>query len=122
MDKYPALQTAARLARIIGWLGLFIAGLLFLYGLYQLVTGLSATDTQTADQATSILGLVAGGLKVWAALSLAFVSLILVLVGESVQVFIDIEANTRLSCERLRVADPRAEPPGQPLRAQLLTP
>jgi hypothetical protein len=84
MDKYPILRMVSTLVRIVGWVFLIISAILFFVGLANL-------------GGNSILGTVGGILAIVNSLSLALFSLILIVIGEAVQVFIDIEKNTSMT-------------------------
>lgn len=89
MDKYPILRMVSTLVRIVGWVFLIISAILFFVGLANL-------------GGNSILGTVGGILAIVNSLSLALFSLILIVIGEAVQVFIDIEKNTSMTAVLIR--------------------
>ncbi len=95
--RFPVLRAFSLILRIVGWL-LVIAGLItFVVGVVTLVR--AAADAETAHE------LLAGGFGTIIA------GLIFVLYGEVIEVFFDIEANTRRTAElieRLAASQPPA--------------
>jgi hypothetical protein len=99
MVNYPVLSGLSASARIIGWIMLIIAGLMCLTGGGQLATSMKSAvhnpyGTNPFDLYRSI-SLLAGGA------SLLIVSLLLIIVGEVIKVFTDIEKNTSQTVKHL---------------------
>jgi hypothetical protein len=81
-EKYPVLAGVAVLARVAGWIVLGIAGFIFLSGLFGLMGSYNPID-----QGRSMLSVVS-------AIGIIPFAVMLILVGEAVKVFVDIEHNT----------------------------
>ena len=85
-EKYPVLSGVSGLARIVGWVFLLIGGLIVLFGIVRLLTDQNQLyQGALSFQALSIIG---------TGVSQVFFSLLLIIIGGAVKVFIDIEHNT----------------------------
>ena len=93
MGKYPVLQGLSGLARVVGWLAICIAGILVIYGLVKL-----------SEYKNDPIGAFTGILNIGSGLGIAMVALIVILVGETIKVFVDIEGNTSEAVRILRDA------------------
>ena len=91
MGKYPVLQGLSGLARFVGWLAICVAGILVIYGLVKL----SEYKNDPRDAFTGILNIGSG-------LGIAMLALMVILVGEAIKVFVDIEGNTSEAVRILR--------------------
>lgn len=87
MGKYPALNTISGVVRAAGWVAIAGAVIVFVVGLRQL-------PKQNFESMLGIMAMIQ-------AFSIAVLGLMLVLIGEAVRVFIDIEANTSEAARRL---------------------
>jgi hypothetical protein len=95
MHKYPALSSLSSLARVIGWIAVAVAGIMALIGLVEISSGLNQNNNNPFAVYSGVVLLSTGG-------SLFILGLILVLIGEVIHVFIDIEANTAETANLLR--------------------
>ena len=92
MHKYPVLSGISAFTRFVGWIALCKAGLMCIVGLIQIAQSLSTT-AQNPYKSNPLelygrISLLIGGI------SLLIFSLILIIVGEVIKVFVDIEHNT----------------------------
>lgn len=121
MYKYPVLRTLAFIARVFGWIAIAIGALYFLLCLLS-VLGIFSAPGQPESQGQSALTAI---LQFAAALFIGAFGLWLVILGEMIQVFLDIEENTRDSVTKLRAVEaaiagnasarlPRDTPPAPP--------
>jgi len=94
--RYPILTGASMIARIVGWAGIAIAAIGFIWGAADVF---NAVDVNGNYQHINPFVAIQGLLKIGGAISLAFLALLVILVSEAVSVFIDIEANTRRTAE-----------------------
>src|SRR5690242_19070666 len=92
MSKYPVLGTLASIARALGWIAIILGGIVLLVSL----SGLSSASSSPSGFMGGILGFVV-------AIVIAGFGLSLVIVGELIQVFLDIEENTRETVKALSV-------------------
>src|SRR5271165_1587747 len=95
MHKYPALSGLSSLARVIGWIAFVVAGIMILVGLVEVSSGLSPNNGDPFAVFRGVALLSGGG-------SLFVLAVMLILVGEVIKVFIDIEANTSETTSLLR--------------------
>ena len=89
MNKYPVLSGISVLARIVGWVLLIISGIMCLIGLIQTIGSIASAAnnpyrSNPLDLYQGVSLLVGGG-------SMLVLSLILILVGEIIKVFTDME-------------------------------
>ncbi|HTU54356.1 MAG TPA: hypothetical protein VMF62_10325 [Acetobacteraceae bacterium] len=99
--RYFVLRAFSLILRILGWIGVIVGLILFVVGLVELLR--SSSDVGNMLIARDVLG---GGI------GLVITGLILVLYGELIEVFFDIEANTRRTAEAIaRLAAPPQHPP-----------
>lgn len=84
MGRYPVLQSLSGLARFLGWAGAILGGLTFVIGVIQLLAAANSNE----------LVAYAGLVEIGSGLSVVIASLVLILLGEVIKVFVDIEANT----------------------------
>lgn len=106
MTKYPLLVFISTALGFAGWLFLFGGGLIFLWGLSDLVNGVSsAGQTNFQDfQVAALAGLhvLQGWIKVSGGMGLATSGLVWIAISEAVRVLIDIESNTAQTASNLR--------------------
>jgi hypothetical protein len=101
MYKYPVLRTLALVARVCGWIAIVIAGLLCLLAIF----GSSDVSQNNPLGSSSGNDAIVRILLVVVALVIAGFGLWLVILGEMIQVFLDVEENTRDSVTRLRAVE-----------------
>ncbi|MGH7084865.1 MAG: hypothetical protein ACREFN_07720, partial [Acetobacteraceae bacterium] len=89
MEKYPVLRGISGFVRFVGWGALIVSGVLCLVGFINVISG----STYQALLSIIIIG---------SGLSLGLFSLIVILIGEIFQVFIDIEHNTYETANLIR--------------------
>ena len=113
MHKYPALATISKLATVVGWVAFAVAIIILLIGIVEVLVGSGITQQGSfgnyynPDPFMVYRGIVLAG----AGVSLFIVSIILILIGEVIKVFIDIEANTSETARLLRAdVDPSIQP------------
>ena len=99
MGKYPVLNAIAAIARFVGWLGLIIGGFMFVLGAADFFanvrTGPGSYGGGPFRGYFGMMELVGG-------LSLAMGALMVIALGETIRVFVDIEANTSEATRLLR--------------------
>ncbi len=99
MTKYPALQAVSVILRVLGWIGAVVSGMILVIGLFSLVAAPTDNDGSMGGNAlTGSLSLLA----VAGAFSCLAVSFMLVVFGEVIKVFVDIERNTCEAAQLLR--------------------
>jgi len=86
--RYLVLRAFSLILRVVGWIAVIIGIVSFGWGLYELLR--PATETMAIVAARDAVG---GGVGT------VLFGLILVLYGEVIEVFFDIEANTRRTAE-----------------------
>jgi hypothetical protein len=84
MGKYPALLVISGFMRVVGWILVAIAALLLLI---TLILAMSQNNNPFAS--------LSAGLTLFSALSAAIYGIIIMAIGETILVLIDIEQNTR---------------------------
>lgn len=100
--RYLVLRAFSLILRIIGWVGVAVGIILFVVGLINMMG--SASDFSAVIAAREMLE---GGI------GLVIAGLVCVLYGEMIEVFFDIEANTRRTAEMIeRLSSP--PPPTSP--------
>jgi len=98
MSKYPVLRTLAFIARVSGWIAIALGGFVLLLGLFHGdVSQTNPFGSSSGSQAVverivaCVVAIVIAGFGLW-----------LVIIGELIQVFLDIEENTRETALGLR--------------------
>ncbi|HUC18000.1 MAG TPA: hypothetical protein VMA37_09970 [Acetobacteraceae bacterium] len=97
--RYLVLRAFSLILRIIGWVGVAVGLILFVVGLVNIMG--SSSDVSAVIAARDMLG---------AGVGLVIVGLVCVLNGEIIEVFFDIEANTRRTADMIE----RLSPPPPP--------
>ncbi|HVC61782.1 MAG TPA: hypothetical protein VND19_15635 [Acetobacteraceae bacterium] len=102
MGRYPVLQSLSGLARFLGWVGVILGGLTVVVGVIQLLASVNSNE----------LVAYAGLVEIGSGLSFIIASLMLILLGEVIKVFVDIEGNTSETTRLLKLyLPPEAEGP-----------
>ncbi|HWA81343.1 MAG TPA: hypothetical protein VG848_13680 [Acetobacteraceae bacterium] len=97
--RYLVLRAFSLILRIIGWVGVVVGVILFVVGLINMMG--SASDVSAVIAARDMLG---------AGVGLVIAGLVSVLYGEIIEVFFDIEANTRRTAEMIERLSPPLPP------------
>jgi uncharacterized membrane protein len=101
--RYFVLRAFSLILRIVGWVGVAVGLVLFVVGLVNMLG--ASTNLSDVIAARDMLG---------AGVGLVIAGLVSVLYGEIIEVFFDIEANTRRAAEmieRLAPPPPSSHPP-----------
>jgi hypothetical protein len=83
MNKYPALSFVSAIVKFVGWLGVIIAVIMLFVGIGIIM-----------DSRNNSFGAYSGTMSIISSFCIAIGSLMIILVGEGIKVFLDIEKNT----------------------------
>jgi hypothetical protein len=100
MRKYPVLRGLSGLARFIGWAGLVLGGVCLIVGLLEVLSANVSAPRYQGD--AGILGFYSGLGAFSVGVGLSIASVYLIILGEVINVFVDIEDNTSETVRLLR--------------------
>jgi hypothetical protein len=101
MRKYPVLRGLSALARLVGWVGLILAGILMLIGVAQFLSSVNSTSQYQSGM--GYFGVYTSFAAFSLGLGLLIGSIYLIILGEIIEVFVDIEGNTSETVRLLRL-------------------
>jgi hypothetical protein len=108
LNKYPASDFISAFLLILGWIGVGIGLVSTLWGLYNLVSGVGSADSGRGFGDTqnlqSAFAVTQGVMKIAGGVGLLVSGLVLVFLGESIKIIVDIEHNTWQTSETVRLA------------------
>jgi hypothetical protein len=100
MRKYPVLRGLSGLARFIGWAGLILGGIMVFVGIIIILSAASSMSQYPGGM--GIFGFYSGFGALSVGVGLSIASIYLIILGEVINVFLDIEGNTSATVHFLK--------------------